>query len=107
MGLVAKKLNRHYHSIRNWFISFEKEGFNGLFDKEGRGRKPKLNSQECEFACTIIEKEPRRIREHLTEIKKQTGKLISKSTLKRILKKAGYSWRRLRKSLKGKRDEKE
>jgi len=43
----------------------------------------------------------------LTEIKKQTGKLISKSTLKRILKKAGYSWRRLRRSLKGKRDEKE
>jgi len=107
MVMLAKKLSRSYYTIRNWLISFEKEGFLGLYDSKGRGRRSKLNSQECDSACTIIEKEPRRIDDHLTEIKKETGKLISKSTLKRILKKSGYSWKRIRKSLEGKRDEKE
>ena len=107
MGLISDKMNRHYQSIRNWIISFEKEGVKGLFNKKGRGRKPKLTSKECKTVCAIIEKEPRRIGEHLTEIQKQTAKLLSHSTIRRLLKKAGYSWRRMRRSLKGKRDEKD
>lgn len=48
---------------------------------------------------------PQSIRVSLTKLHSEIGKSFSRTTLKRYLHQAGYSWRRMRKSLKNKRDE--
>lgn len=103
--IIAYRLGMHSNTIYKWLKSFQFNGIEGLYDCEGRGRKPILSAEESKVACEIVEKDPRRIDEHLPEIEKKTGKSVSKSTLKRILKAAGYRWGRMRKSLKGKRNE--
>jgi transposase len=48
LGQPSRKLEELYNTsfkqITNWVHQFEKEGIDGLKDKEGRGRKSKLDS---------------------------------------------------------------
>lgn len=48
---------------------------------------------------------PQSITVNLAKLHLKIGKVFSKTTLKRYLRQAGYSWRRMRKSLKNRRDE--
>lgn len=77
----------------------------GLRDKPGRGRKPILTAAEKEVAKQLIETHPRNPRTVISKLKETTGKLISLSTLKRLAKRFGFIWKRVRKSLKSKRNQ--
>lgn len=57
-----------------------------------------------EEAIQMVHDSPRSLKHVLNEIKKTLGKVISKSSLKRLCKKAKLSWKRVRKSLKKKRN---
>jgi len=92
-------------TVSHWLDHWEDDGTNGLHDREGRGRKPTLNEKEQKQAIKIVEKDPRSSKRSLTRIEEKTGKKISRDTLKRILKKGHKTWKRLRRSLRGKRDE--
>lgn len=92
-------------SVSNWLDRWDDDGIEGLHDQEGRGRKPILNEKEQKQAIKIVEKDPRSSNRSLSKIEKKTGKKISRDTLKRILKKGNKSWKRIRRSLRGKRDE--
>lgn len=92
-------------TVSNWLDRWEDEGTDGLQDQEGRGRKPTLNEKEQKQAIKIVEKDPRSSKRSLTKIEEKTGKKISRDTLKRILKKGNKTWKRLRRSLRGKRNE--
>jgi transposase len=92
-------------TVSNWLDRWEDGGTEGLQDQEGRGRKPILNEKEQKQAIKIVEKDPRSSKRSLSKIEGKTGKKISRDTLKRILKKGNKTWKRLRRSLRGKRDE--
>lgn len=92
-------------TVSRWLENWENGGSNDLHDGEGRGRKPSLNEKEQKQAIKIVEQDPRSSKRSLGKIEEKTGKKISRSTLKRILKKGRKAWKRLRRSLRGKRNE--
>src|SRR5258706_6899037 len=92
-------------TVSNWLDRWVGDGTKGLHDQEGCGRKPTLNQKEQKQAIKIVEQDPRSSKRSLTKIEQKTGKKISCETLKRILKKGQKTWKRLRRSLRGKRDE--
>lgn len=92
-------------TVSNWLDRWTADGTDGLPDQGGRGRKPILNEKEQKQAIAIVEKDPRSSNRSLSKIEKKTGKKISRDTLKRLLKKGNKSWKRIRRSSRGKRDE--
>lgn len=97
----------HRDTVSSRIDSWEKDGITGLYDKPRSGAPPKLTVSEVETVKKLITETPNSPKTVLAKITETTGKVISISTLKRIAKSAGLRWKRARKSLKSKRDEKE
>ncbi|MCP3940641.1 MAG: IS630 family transposase [Desulfobacteraceae bacterium] len=76
-----------------------------LSDKPRSGRPPKLTEDEKEIAKKLIRKYPRSVKAVIAELAEITGKVVSVWTIKRLAGAVG-TWRRIRRSLKSKRDEK-
>ena len=77
------------HSIRKWLNLWERQGIEGLKLKPGRGRKPKLKTDEkthVETVKTLIENEPKNLNRVTNQIEDKLGIEVSKKTLKRFLK---------------------
>lgn len=78
------------HSIRKWLKLWEKnESVEDLKLQKGRGRKPKLKSDEethVQTVKTLIKNEPRNLNRVSAQIKNKLGIVVSKKTLKRFLK---------------------
>jgi len=102
---VAQILLRCQKSVYNWVNRWLDRGLVGLYNQTGRGRKPLLDLSACLKVEAIVEQAPRRASQHREEIQKQTGHWISKSTLKRTLRKMGLRWKRIRKWLGSLRNE--
>ena len=92
-------------TVSQWLARWENGGGTNLDDQAGRGRLPILNEKEQKQAIQLVDKDPRSTQQALAKIEKKTGKKISRDTLKRLLKKGGKVWKRVRRSLRGKRDE--
>lgn len=109
-GTTVNGLARIFQTGRNaicrWLDRWEEEGMNGLGDKPRPGAPTKLTDDEQVRAMELLEQHPRSSGKVLLEVKKETGKQISGATLKRLAKKNGLVWKRMRKSLRGKRDQK-
>ena len=91
-------------TVSNWLRYWEELGLRGLIDESRSGRPKKLSVQEQQQALEWLNEEPRSIRGVQSELKKRFGKEVSRATIKRLCKKSGLVWKRMRKSLKGKRD---
>lgn len=94
-------------TVSNWINQWEESGWEGLEDKPRSGRPPTLNEKERALVKKLIEEEPRSVKRVVAKVAEQQGKEISKGTVKRILKGVGKVWKRVRGSLRAKRDEKE
>jgi transposase len=77
----------------------------GLIDKQGRGRPCILTEEQQIEVVKKVEKSPRSLKKVLADLTKEFGISISIDTLKIICKKAGFVWKRIRKSLRSKRDQ--
>lgn len=95
----------HRHSVSSWIDRWILSGADGLFDLYRNGRPPKLTEKEKEIALNLIKDHPQSIKKVKEELYKKTGKTVSNWTLKRLAKAAGLRWKRVRKSLKSKRNE--
>lgn len=93
--------------VSEWLDWWEAYQFEGLDDDPRSGRPPKLTEKEQKRAVKLTLKEPRSLRRGLTAIATTVGKLLSRDTLKRILRAEDYGWKRLRRSLRSRRDEAE
>lgn len=71
------------------------------------GAPPSWLTRSQKKACALVDQSPRCLKTACQRIADQLQKPLSGDTLKRVLKDAGYSWRRVRRSLKGLRDEKD
>lgn len=76
-------------SIRKWLKLWETEGLKGLELKPGRGRNPKLNTNDeghVRKVKKLIENEPQNLNQVKDQIAEELGIDLSKRTLQRFLK---------------------
>lgn len=88
--------------INRW----EASGLRGLYDKFRPGKPRSLTPEDEDFIHKMVEEEPRSIKKIMICLEDQRGKKVSKATVARVIKKR-RRWKRIRKSLKGKRNEAE
>ena len=105
MNEIASIFQLHRHSVSSWIDRWESSGVDGLFDRHRDGRPTKLTKKEKEIAKKLIEKHPQSINKVKEELAEKTGKTVSNWTLKRLAKASNLKWKRVRKSLKTKRNE--
>jgi transposase len=98
-------LEVHSKSVRNWLRRYEDEGLSGLEEGARQGRPKLLNEEQEAQLKRWVEQEPRQMKQVLAKVEKELKLRISMDTLKRSLKRGGYSYRRVRRSLAAKRDD--
>ena len=87
-------------AIHNW----NNIGFLGLIDDDRSGRPTNLTEEESDDLIGKVFESPRSLKKVLSEFLENKDIKISLSTLKRICKAEKLSWKRIRKSLKSKRN---
>ena len=103
---IAETYQVNRVTVSSWITNWEALGAQGLYDKPRSGRPSKLTPEEQELAKQYLKEEPRSLKTVVDRLEKKTQKRISISALKRLAKKAGLRWKRVRKSLKSLRDPK-
>ncbi len=91
-------------TVATWLTNWEQQGEASLYDRPRSGRPPKLTPDEQALAYEYVKDTPQSLKQVGDRLAKKTGKPLSLSTLKRLAKKAGLHWKRVRKSLKSLRD---
>lgn len=104
---IANIFKADRRTVSSWIDAWEESGFEGLADSPRSGRPGKLTEEEKELATELIRENPRSVRTVMAKLFEMTGKTVSAKTLKRLAKSADLLWKRAKKSLRSKRDEKE
>ena len=86
-------------TIYNWFTLWEDEGILGLYNKKGRGRKPKFTQEQEKEIKEWVKSEPKALNKVLIKVEKTWNIKSSKETIKRILKKLSMRWKRMKRGL--------
>ncbi len=107
-GFKLSKISSIYGICRQtaatWINAWNDGGICALLDKPRSGR-PRLLCGEAESeALQSIDQSPRSLKKVLAELFDSLSLALSLSTLKRLCKRANLCWKRVRKSLRSKRD---
>ena len=97
-------LDKTERTIYTWLNLWEARHFAGLYDKKGRGRKPKLDDEQQRQVKEWAKEYPKNLRKNVALVREEYGIPVSRRTIKRILRSLSFSWRRIRKKPKGKPD---
>lgn len=92
-------------TVRAWLARWDDDNTDGLEDDPHAGRPAILPTEEKEAALKLASRAPRAPHRQLSALERQTGKVISRATLKRLLKRTGRRWQRMRRSLRARRSE--
>lgn len=87
-----------------WLHAWEDGGICALFDKPRSGRPRSVCTEAETEVLALVNQSPRSLKTVLLELSESLGLTLSISTLKRLCKQAGLIWKRVRKSLRSKRD---
>ncbi len=90
-----------------WLDWWQESGYDGLADDPKSGRPAILADEGSKKAFEIVAQTPRSLKNACQQIEKELKKSLSRDTLKRALKAAGYTWKRVRRSLRTMRNEKD
>jgi transposase len=104
ISMIQSVYNLCRQTIATWLHRWESRGICGLFDSPRSGRPRKLTKTEETITLELIHQSPRSLKSVIDEIAQKFGITVTVSTLKTLCKRAGLSWKRIRKSLKSKRD---
>jgi transposase len=85
------------YRIYQWFNRYEEDGYNGLFDKSGRGRKSLIDIKNKDVVEKVVS-ETLSIKASCGVLGKKLAIDLKPNTLKYFLRKIGYSYKRLRHS---------
>jgi len=102
---IAQIYQVHRNSVSSWIDKWESSGTEGLYDQPRSGSPPKLNEKEQEVAKDLLKAHPHAPKRVLALLSEKTGKIISSSSLRRLAKGSGLRWKRVRKSVKSKRND--
>jgi len=92
-------------SVSSWIDRFHEGGAKALEDDDHPGAPRMLDDKEQELLKQLFKKHPTRPGKILIELEKETGKQMSKWSLRKYAKRFRLSWKRFRRSLREKRDE--
>ncbi len=104
---IATLHNVCRQTVSTWLKAWECDGLIGLVDQARRGRPRKLSAAEEAEVLSWLEEEPRSLKKLIAKIRARFGVEVSRSTVKRLCKRAARSWKRVRKSPDNRRDEDE
>ncbi len=104
---IARIFDVERRTVSSWTDAWEYSSFEGLHDKPRSGRPEILSEEEKEIAKKLIEENPRSLKSVVHKLAEITGKVVSVKTLKRLAKKCDLVWKRVRKSVRPKRNKKE
>ncbi len=91
-------------TVSTWFSKWDELGICGLIDLPGRGRHKLLTESQTNDVIKRVKESPRSLKSVLADLEAELGITISIDTIKRICKQAGLVWKRVRKSLRSKRN---
>ena len=107
LGQPSRKLEEVYNTsfkqITNWVHRFEKEGIDGLRDKEGRGRIARLNKEQREGLSLLLNEQPDKHGYNsatwtgpmvIEWIEKNYGIVYKKAHIYNIIKSLGFSYQK-------------
>jgi transposase len=104
ISLIATIYKVCRQTVSSWITAWNTQGICGLLDLPRSGR-PRILQGELEVdTLTRISQAPRSLKKVLADLAEQLNLTLSLSTLKRVCKRAGLNWKRVRKSLKSKQD---
>ena len=86
-------------TIYNWFSSWEENKLLGLYERAGRGRKPKLTKEQEKQVKEWVKEDPKNLKNVQIKIEKEWDYKISKDTIKRTIKKFDMRWKRMKRGL--------
>jgi transposase len=104
---LARFFSKTERTIYEWLNRWESHHFAGLYDQKGRGRRPKLNTQQRHQIKEWAKEHPKNLRKIVALVRDEYGISVSKRTIKRILRSLNFSWRRVRKKPEGEPDSEE
>jgi transposase len=104
---IAQRCAVDRDTVSAWIDQWEQAGPAGLIDNPRSGNPGRLTTAEQSLVLELANEHPRSIVSLRAVRLDQTGKRVSESTLKRVLKAAGLTWKRIRKTLRDRRDEDE
>lgn len=105
MNEIARIYAVDRDTVSRWLSDWETYGLIGLYDDMRSGRPPKLTIQEVAGLNSLLQEEPRSMKRLARRVEHVFHKIVSVDTLKRWARKSGLVWKRIRKSLKDKREE--
>ncbi len=95
------------NAVSDWIDNWEQLQFKGLYDAPRSGRPKSVSDNMQNRALEIILEEPRQIKTSIARIQQELGETVRLHWVKRLLKTFKYRWKRVRKSLKSKRNQQE
>jgi len=102
---VAETLGDSHGTVANWVARFEKHGFAGLNDQEGRGRRSRLGHAEMKQVESALRKSPAHygLAAHLWDgpllssfLEKQFGIVLRTRQCQRLFRRLGFRLRKPR-----------
>lgn len=96
---LTEIFNTERKTICSWFNAYENEQLIGLYERTGRGRKPKLTEEQQSEVINLVRSEPKSLKKVQIEIQNNWEIKVSKDTIKRIIKKTGMRWKRMKRGL--------
>lgn len=94
---IAEICDVHRHTVSSGIDQWENSGFNGLQDNPRSGRPRILTESEKQLVIELAKENPRSVLKIIALLIEQTDKRVSDTTIKRILKAAKFTWKRIRK----------
>ena len=92
------------NTIYNWLNNWEEYGLIGLYNRSGQGRKKIFNIAQQAKIKQWAKETPKNLGVVQEKIKQEWNTIVSKDTIKRILKCLGMKWKRIRSRVSGKPD---
>lgn len=86
----------HRLSVSHWLSNWDERGIDGLLEREGRGRKRLLTENEESQVMAWLENLPNDARSLAAKIEETFNKKVSIDTVKRLIKRHGKVWKRVR-----------
>lgn len=104
---ISNLKGKNFITVSRWLNQWAERGIDGILEGEGRGRPKQLTEEEQALVLQWVGEPtpPRHSGEIVERIKEHFGKIVSRDTVRRLLKAGGKVWKRVRSSLAGKRDE--
>jgi transposase len=103
--MICSIYNVCRQTVSTWFSKWDTQGIRGLIDLPGRGRPFILTEEQKIIALDHIKESPRSLNKVISDLEKEFDMSLSIDILKSICKSAGLIWKRVRKSLRSKRDQ--